>query len=84
MRDHDPAWWAEQPSELDYYSYNNTEQESTLKQMLGALCRSFGMEPKSTYLHSYLHGNPAAPSLPFLFLSLTPLPPSLSSPFEIK
>ena len=69
---------------LDYYSYYNTEQESTLKQMLGGLCTVSGSEPKPTYLHSYLHGNPAA--LP-LFLFLHPScslvrPPS--SPFEIK
>lgn len=38
--------------------------------MFGALCRASGTEPKSTYLHSYLHGNPAAPSLPFFILSL--------------
>lgn len=82
MRDHDPVWWAERPSERDYYSYNNTEQESTLKQMLGALCRAFGTEPKSTYLHSYLHGNPAAPSLPFFFLSL--LLSLLRSPLRLK
>lgn len=70
MRDHDPVWWGNRPSERDYYSYNNTEQESTLKQMLGALCRAFGSEPNPTYLHSYLHGNPAAQSLSFFFSSL--------------
>lgn len=51
--------------------------------MLGALCRASGSQPKSTYLHSYLHGNPAAPSLPFfflsLFLSLLRSPPCLKS-----
>lgn len=67
MRDHDPVWWEDRPSERDYYSYNNTEQESTLKQMLGALCRASGTEPNPTYLHSYLHGNPAAQSLFFFF-----------------
>lgn len=65
MRDHDPVWWGNRPSERDYYSYYNTEQESTLKQMLGALCSAFGTEPNPTYLHSYLHGNPAARSLFF-------------------
>lgn len=70
MRDHDPVWWGNRPSERDYYSYNNTEQESTLKQMLGAFCRAFGTEPNPTYLHSYLHGNPAARSLFFFFFSL--------------
>ena len=70
MRDHDPVWWGNRPSERDYYSYNNTEQESTLKQMLGALCRAFGTEPNPTYLHSYLHGNPAAQSLFLFFFSL--------------
>lgn len=65
MRDHDPVWWGNRPSERDYYSYYNTEQESTLKQMLGALCRASGTEPNPTYLHSYLHGNPAAQSLSF-------------------
>lgn len=74
MRDHDPVWWENRPSEWDYYSYNNTEPESTLKQMLGALCRAFGTEPNPTYLHSYLHGNPAAQSLFFFFsIFLSPL-----------
>lgn len=81
MRDHDPVWWGNRPSERDYYSYNNTEQESTLKQMLGALCRAFGMEPKPTYLQSYLHGNPAAQSFSLpSFLSFTP--PLILPPFS--
>lgn len=79
MRDHDPRLM--RPSKRDYYSYNNTEQESTLKQMLGALCRASGTEPDSTYLHSYLHGNPAALSLTLLFsLPLQSVPPFAFAP----
>lgn len=72
MRAHDPVWWGNKPSEWDYYSYYNTEQESSLKQMLGALCRASGTEPNPTYLHSYLHGNPAAQSLSFFSPALKP------------
>lgn len=51
-----------------------------------SLCRGFGTEPNSTYLHSYLHGNPAAqpfysslhPSLLALPVPLTPPLPTLA------
>lgn len=84
MRDHDPVWWGNRPSERDYYSYYNTVKESTLKQMLGALCRAFGTEPNPTYLHSYLHGNPAAQPLSFFFFSVFLSPLSLAFAFSLR
>lgn len=50
--------------------------------MLGALCRASGKEPNPTYLHSYLHGNPAAQSLPSFSssLSLSFSPPLILPP----
>lgn len=86
------------PSERDYYSYYNTEQESTLKQMLGALCRVFWLRAW-LYLSAQLFTWQSSCLLlffPLLFSSLFPSPrffflplhfPPTSPPpqlFEIK
>lgn len=74
MHDHDPVWSGNRSTEWDYYSYYNTEQESTLKQMLEPFVESLAWSPTlPTFTAIYMAIQLLSP-----FLLLSFLLPSLA------
>ena len=79
MRDHDPVWSGNRSTMWDYYSYYNTKQESTLKQMLEPFVESLARSPTlPTFTAIYM-----AIQLLSLFLPLSLLLPSLASALSL-
>jgi len=80
MRDHDPSDEGTGPQSWTIILTTTQSRNLPSNRCLKPFVEPFGTEPKPTYLHSYLHGNPAAQSF-----SSSPsfLHPSLASALSL-